>query len=100
MAKQQAEKIEVENVNVPGHKTNVDAAKYTAMKNAFLTILPKKSPGLTQKEIQQSVIPHLPEDLFPKGATSGWWAKTVQLDLEAKKQVVREQTKPLRWHKA
>jgi len=41
----------------------------------------------------------LPESLFPGGAKSGWWAKTVQLDLEAKDIVVREHSKPLRWHK-
>ena len=91
-------KIAVENVNVPGKTTNVDAAKYAAMKTAFLTVLPTASPGLTQKEVVQQVKSHLPDDLFPGGKTSGWWAKTVQLDLEAKGIVVREATKPLRWH--
>lgn len=93
------EKIEVENINVPGQVTRVNGAKYAAMKVAFLKILPTQSPGLTQKEIQQQVKPHLPEDLFPQGKTSGWWAKTVQLDLEAKGGVMREKTKPLRWYK-
>lgn len=93
------EKIEVENINVPGQVTRVNAAKYGAMKWAFLKILPNQSPGLTQKEIQQQVKPHLPDDLFPQGKTSGWWAKTVQLDLEAKGSVVREKTRPLRWYR-
>jgi len=93
------EKIEVENINVPGQVTRVNAAKYAAMKAAFLKILPHQSPGLTQKEIQQQVKPHLPDALFPQGKTSGWWAKTMQLDLEAKGSVVRETTKPLRWYK-
>ena len=97
--KKSAVKITVENVNVPGHTKNVDAAKYRAMKKAFLKILPAKSPGATQKEIQQLVKEHLPDDLFPGGETSAWWAKTVQLDLEAKGNVVREDCKPLRWHK-
>ncbi len=98
-AKKSSEKIVVENINVPGRTQNVDAAKYLAMKKAFLKILPAKSPGVTQKEIQQLVKAHLPEELFPGGATSGWWAKTVQLDLEAKGTVVREDCKPLRWYK-
>ena len=93
------DKIAVENVNVPGQTTNVNAVKYEAMREAFLKILPKKSPGLTQSEIQDQVKAHLPDDIFPGGATSGWWAKTVQLDLEAKGLVVREKCKPLRWHK-
>lgn len=85
---------------MPGQVSNVDAKKYHAMKKAFLEILPKQSPGLTQKEVVDAVKKHLPENLFPGGATSGWWAKTVQLDLEAKGIVTRERTKPLRWHKA
>lgn len=94
------EKIEVENVNLPGKSTNVDAVKYRAMKKAFLKILPGSSPGLTQKDIQEQVKPQLPQSIFPQGATSGWWAKTVQLDLEAKGIVTRETCKPLRWHKS
>ncbi len=94
------EKIAIENINIPNKVTNVNAAKYHAMKKALLLVLPKKSPGLTQNEMMADVKAHLPEKLFPKGATSGWWAKTVQLDLEAKKIIVRESCKPLRWHQA
>lgn len=94
------DKITVENVNVPGSETRVNVVKYTAMKKAFLKILPDNSPGLTQKEIVQQVRPHLPQDTFPGGKTSAWWAKTVQLDLEAKGLVTRESSKPLRWHKS
>ena len=91
-----AEKIEVENVNHPGHVTRVDAQMYDAMKRAFLKILPKTSPGLALAEIREHLIAHLPEKLFPQGAKAGWWAKTVQLDLEAKGVVAREKTRPLR----
>ena len=94
------DKITVENINTPGKTVNVDATKYHAMRAAFLNILPEHSPGLTQKEIQEQVKAHLSEEVFPGGATSGWWAKTVQLDLEAKGLVTRKACKPLRWHKA
>ena len=94
------EKITVENVNVPGRTTRVNKAMYEAMKQAMWNVLPSKSPGLTQNEIRESVIPHLPEDLYPDGAKAGWWAKTVQLDQEAKGNLVREATKPLRWYRA
>jgi hypothetical protein len=94
------EKIEVENGNHPGNVARVDADMYEAMKRAFLKILPKKSPGLTVTEIQERVIAHLPEKLFPGGAKAGWWAKTVQLDLEAKGVLAREKTEPLRLRKA
>jgi hypothetical protein len=92
--------IEVENVNHPGHVRLVDANMYRAMKRAFLKILPKTSPGLKEVEMRERLLAHLPEKLFPQGAKAGWWAKTVQLDLEAKGLVAREKTKPLRWRKA
>jgi hypothetical protein len=37
------------------------------------------------------------QTLFPNGAKSGWWMKTVQLDLEAKGKIIRIIGKPLRW---
>ena len=93
-----SDKIAVENINTPGKTTNVDKAKYMAMKNAMLATLPKAAPGMTAKEAKEAAKAHLPEELFPEGATSGWWQKCVQLDLEAKGVVVREDTKPLRFH--
>ena len=90
--------IEVENVNTPGRSTRVNAAKYADMLTAFKKALPRSAPGLTQAETRDAVKPHLSEELFPQGKTCGWWAKTVQLDLEAKGKLVRETTKPLRWH--
>jgi hypothetical protein len=93
------EKVIVENVNVPGRTTRVDKAMYEAMRRAMWQVIPAKSPGLTQDEMRQAVVPHLPEDLFPGGAKAGWWTKTVQLDREAKGDLVREKTSPLRWHR-
>ncbi len=92
-------KIEIENVLSPGHVVRVGADKYDAMKRACLKILPTRSPGLTAAEVGAAVLPHLPEDLFPQGAKAGWWKKAVQLDLEAKGVIARENTKPLRWHR-
>ena len=40
-------------------------------------------------------MPLLPGDLFPKGATAGWWLKAVQLDLEAKGVIRRAPRKPV-----
>jgi hypothetical protein len=100
VATSKTEKIGVENVNHPGRVRRVDADMYEAMKRAFLTILPKTSPGLTLAEIRERLLVHLPGELFPEGAKAGWWAKTVQLDLEAKGVIAREKTRPLRLRKA
>jgi hypothetical protein len=92
------EMIEVENVNVPGRVSNVNKSKYEAMRDILLKVLPKDSPGLTQTEMKAAVLPHLPQNLWPRGEKSMWWVKTVQLDLEAKGLVIRNKTcTPTRW---
>ena len=92
-------RVEIENINHPGRTTMVDAAMYEAMRAAVLAALPSEPPGLTQTEMRAAVLPHLPSDRFPGGAKADWWSKAVQLDLEAKRLVVREPTSPLRWHR-
>lgn len=94
------DKITVENINTPGRTTRVNAEKYQAMRRAYLAALPAQAPGATQAEMLERVQAHLPQALFPAGKTSGWWAKTVQLDLEAKGLVARTQDRPLRWYRA
>ncbi len=90
------EKIEIENINVPGRVERVNRAKYLAMKEALLAVLPNASPGMTAAETKAALLPLLPQSLYPEGATAMWWLKAVQLDLEAKGTVQRENTKPLR----
>jgi hypothetical protein len=91
-----ADKIQIQNVNSPGRVVRVDRAKYVAMKEALLSVLPKNLPGLTVAEAKAELLPLLPEALFPEGAKAGWWLKATQLDLEAKGVIQRENTKPLR----
>ncbi len=94
-----AGKIAVQNVNVPGYSHLVDAEKYQAMRAVMLKVLPSKSPGLTQAEMWDALKAHAPKRLFPDSGKVGWWMKCVQLDLEAKRLLKRELTKPLRWHR-
>lgn len=92
------DKVVVENINTPGKTSRVDRVKYEDMRAAYLAILPSQAPGLTHDQAKEAAKQHLSPTLFPGGKTSGWWLKTVQLDLEAKGIVVREATKPLRFH--
>lgn len=92
----QDDKIEVENVNTPGRVTRVNRAKYEAMRGALLPALPKEAPGMTVADAKAALLADLSPELFPGGETSGWWLKTVQLDLEAKGILARSPTKPLR----
>ena len=93
-----ANKIEVRNVNHPEYRGNVDAAKYNAMKAAMQKGM-AGSDGMTQTEMREAAKPHLPQELFPEGKTAGWWQKCVQLDLEARGEVAREDSKPMRIHR-
>jgi len=96
-----ARKILVENVNVPGYTHPVDAAHYEAMKKVLLRVLPKDGPGLTQTEMWERAAALADRALFPDRGKVGWWAKCVQLDLEAKEVIVRDKgAKPLRWRRS
>lgn len=92
------DKITVENVNHPGHVDRVNAAKYAAMREAMTVVLSASDEPLDTKSIKERVRLLLPQDLFPGGATSGWWIKSVQLDLEAKGLMARTDDKPLRFY--
>jgi len=92
--------VEVRTPNKPGARWRVDAVKYEAMRNAMMKVLPPTAPGLTQAEMWKALTRVAPRSTFPDRGKIGWWMKSVQLDLEVKKVVVRENTKPLRWHRS
>ncbi|MCS6762220.1 MAG: hypothetical protein MO846_09740 [Candidatus Devosia symbiotica] len=78
------DKIEAENVGQPGKTYRVDAAKYEAMRDAMLKVLPEVSPGMPVAVAIDAVTSHLPQDLFLGGDIAGWRVKCAQLDLKAK----------------
>ncbi len=89
------EKIEIENFTSPGRTERVNRAKYEAMRDALLAVLPATAPGLKVPDAKAALLPLLPDALFPAGDTAGWWLKAVQLDLEAKGIIKRAPTKPV-----
>jgi hypothetical protein len=96
-AKTAAQTVETLNVNQPGKTYRRDAAKYAAARKAFLALIPKSGPGLTQAEMSAKMKKALPASTW--GTTQVWWMKTVQLDAEARGEVIRDGGKPLRWNK-
>ena len=93
-------RVEISNVNTPGRTTTVDAQMYEAMKAAILKVTPRGAPGITASEMVERVTPLLPKTLWPNGEKVGWWQKTVQLDLEAKRQLKRDpKSKPMKWYR-
>ena len=93
-------KIQIENVIQPGATYTVNAEKYESMRQAYLKVAPASPPGLTPAEMLAGAKAHLPEELFPGGAKAGWWAKAVQLDLEAKGIIKRMKGSPVRLYRA
>ena len=88
--------VEVENFTSPGILRRVEARKYNEMRRAVIAAARKTRPGMTVAELSSCVKPQLSEAIFPGGATAGWWFKCVQLDLEAKKIIAREDKSPVR----
>lgn len=89
--------VQTLNVNAPGKTYPRDADKYEAARKAFLKVMPKTGAGVTQAEMMALMKQALPAAEW--GTTQGWWTKTVQLDAEARGEVIRDGGKPLRWKK-
>ena len=87
--------VQTLNVNAPGKTYPRDADKYEAARKAFLKVMPKSGAGVTQAEMMALMKKALAGSEF--GSTVGWWTKTVQLDAEARSEVMRDGGKPLRW---
>lgn len=82
------------NVNAPGKTYPRNAEKYQAARKVFLKVMPRTGPGVTQSEMMALMKKALAGSEF--GSTVGWWTKTVQLDAEARGEVMRDGGKPLR----
>ena len=89
----------VENVIVPGIISMVDASMYKALLRALFAMIPGKEPELTQVEPLRAVLPHLLVDECEGGARAGLWVRAMQLDRDAKDVLLREPSKPIRWHR-
>ncbi len=94
-----SEKIEIESVNSPGRTERVGRAKYEAMRDALLPVLPAEMPGMTAAEARAALLARLDQDLFPGGDKAGWWLKAVHLDLEAKGVIARAKGNPVRLYR-
>lgn len=92
------DRIEIESIT-SSHVQRVDRAKYTAMRDALLRVLPSEAPGLTVAAAKDALLPFLPAELFPGGEKAGWWLKAAQLDLEKKGVLARAEGSPVRLYR-
>lgn len=90
------DKIVIESITSPHHTERVNRAKYMAMRDALLKVLPGDAPGLTVAQAKDALLEHLSQEHFPGGDKAGWWLKAVQLDLEAKGVIKRPPGSPVR----
>jgi hypothetical protein len=98
-AKAADDRIEIESATSPGYVQRVDRAKFTAMRDALLAVLPAEPPGLTVAAAKTALLPLLPASLFPGGEKAGWWLKAAQLDQEAKGVIARAPGSPVRLYR-
>ena len=87
--------IQAKNVNHPGYSENLKENKYSLVREAILAALPDE-PGESMSfgELEAAVQGYLkhaqvPKELFPKPGSVRWYAKAVQLDLEARGEIER-----------
>lgn len=70
-------------------------ARYRAVRQAMLEVLPTEAPGLTFAQLVAAVAPRLPRGLFPKGP--GFYPMAVRAHLESIGLVCRvEKSRPAR----
>jgi uncharacterized protein DUF6958 len=75
----------------------VDPEKYDRVRAAILQTLPATDDGMTWAELCERIAPLLPESIFRHMGTVRWYAKAVQLDMEAKGEIVRlSDSRPIR----
>ena len=77
------------NVNPGQPGALVDQEKYEAMRAAMMQVLPAGDDGMTWAELTEVIGPILPERLFRHIGTVRWYARAVQLDLEARGVITR-----------
>lgn len=94
------DKIEVISITSPGHVMRLDRAKFEAMRDALLSVLPENAPGITVAEAKTRLLKRLPQTQFPNGEKAGWWLKAVQLDQEARGVIKRATGSPVRLYKS
>ena len=68
---------------------NIDAAKYWAVREAILRVLPTDDEGLPFADLPTEVAARLPGRALPGGGAIGWYVTTVKLDLEARGLIAR-----------
>ena len=69
--------IEVRNVNVPDWHGRLNRAKYIAMRDALLPVLPDQPPGISVAQAKAALLVSLSDQHFPGGEKAGWWLKAV-----------------------
>ena len=89
--------IQARNVNHPEHRENLKADKYHIIRRAMLESL-SESAWLSFSDLEDRIRAHLierdvPKSLFPKAGSVRWYAKAVQLDLEARGEIERQPKK-------
>ena len=62
----------------------IDKAKYDAMVEALLQVVPSEPPGVRFGELEELVAPLLPPSIYTPEVSVAWYLTSIKLDLEAR----------------
>ena len=81
--------IKTKNVNNGVEGAIIDQAKYEAVRQAILAVVPKTGDGILFKDLPKEVAKRVPAEHFPKRGSASWYTTVVKLDLEARRLIER-----------
>lgn len=62
----------------------IERSKYDAMVAALLAVIPVAEPGVRYGELEDLLVPQLPEDVYTEDVSVVWYMTAVKQDLEAR----------------
>ena len=70
-------------------------APYAVLRRTALAVVPKKAPGITLKAFLAEMAKRLPKAKgWDRSLSASWWAVAIKLDLEARGEIARVNTRP------
>jgi len=89
------ERVQLRNPDRTKKMPRLAKATYAVLRRTALAVVPKKTPGITLEGFLAAMTKRLPRAKGWDGALSApWWAVAIKLDLEARGEIQRVNTRP------
>lgn len=89
------DRIQLRNPEPTKSSPKMERATYSLARSVALAVIPAREPGITLPDYLETMRRSLPKaEGWPAGASAGWWAMAIKLDLEARGELRRVKAKP------